>query len=393
MFRVASHSVSDTKGRILTLEKNKYQDLLDVLPIALTVIVGTLLFGTASYLILEDTFPKSFLELWNTWDVQQYIRIAENGYAGLAEDGRILQIVFFPLYPLLIKLFSLVFQNYIISALLVSNLSYIAAVYYLYKLVQVDFDKEDAYRAVIYFSVFPTAYFMHAGYTESLFLMLTIGSFYYARKERWALCGVLGMLAAATRITGILLIPVLLIEYLAQRGYKLGNIRADILWIGIIGLGLLSYLLINYHVSGDPLYFLEIQREHWHKKLDLPFEGFKNAIKITTGEMALNVDTPSAKIIAGPVEIIFAAIGLGLTIYSFFKLRLSYSIYALMTWLIITSTWLWLSIPRYVLAMFPVFIAMALVGRKRWVNYLIVFISILFYALFLSLFVRFRWAF
>lgn len=393
MFFAPSRSVPNTEGRILTVNKNKYQDLIDILPLALVVITATILFGIASHLVIEESFPERLLDLWNTWDVQQYIRIAEHGYQGLTVDGRNLQIVFLPLYPLLIKIFSYVFQNYIISSLVVSNLSYIAAVYYLYKLVKEDFDKEDAFRAVIYFSVFPTAYFMHAGYTESLFLALTIGSFYYARTQKWWLSGTLGMLAAATRITGVLLIPVLLLEYFAARENKLRNIRADILWIALVGLGLISYLFINYQISGDPLYFMEIQREHWHKRLDFPYEGLKNAIKITTGEMALNVNTPSARMLAGPAEIIFAALALILTIYSFFRLRLSYSIYALITWLVITSTWLWLSIPRYVLAMFPIFIVMALLGRRRWVNYLILFVSVLFYALFLSLFVRFKWAF
>ena len=372
---------------------NRREAIREILPIVIITIIGTFLFGLISHLVIEERFPERIIDLWNTWDVQHYVKIAMHGYSGLTVDGKNLQIVFFPLYPMLIKLFSFVFQNYIVSALIVSNLAYAAAAYYLYKLVRIDFEKDDAYRAAIYFSVFPTAYFMHAAYTESLFLALTIGSFYYARERRWAMSGVLGMLAAATRITGVLLIPALIIEYLAQKEFKLKNIKPDIIWIALIGLGLLSYLVINYHISGDPFYFMEIQREHWNKSLKLPYEGFINALNITTGKMALNVDTLSARMLAGPTEIIFALLGLSLTIYSFFKLRFSYAIYALMTWLIITSTWLWLSIPRYVLAMFPIFMVMAVLGRRKWVNYLIIFISILFYALFLSLFVRFRWAF
>lgn len=377
----------------LAMSRKKFEDILEILPIILTVIIGTFVFGIVSHLVIENRFPESLLDLWNTWDVQHYIKIAKFGYPALFEDGRNLQIVFFPLYPLLIKLFSFVFQNYIVSALIVSNLSYAAAAYYLYKLVKIDFKKDDAYRAVIYFSVFPTAYFLHAAYTESLFLALTISSFYYARNGRWAISGTLGMLAAATRITGILLIPVLVVEYLSQKGYKIRNIRPDIVWIGIIGFGLLAYLILNYVVAGDPFYFLEIQREHWAKKLDFPFKGFISAWNIMTGDFALNVDSPSTRLLGGPVEIIFSLLGLSLTIYSFFRIRLSYSLYALATWIIITSTGFWLSIPRYTLAMFPIFIAMALLGRKKYVNYLIIFISILFYALFLMNFVRFRWAF
>jgi Dolichyl-phosphate-mannose-protein mannosyltransferase len=373
--------------------RKNLNDILDILPVILTVIIGTFVFAIASHLVIEERFPDKLLDLWNTWDVQHYIKIAKYGYGALTVDGKNLQIVFFPLFPFLTKLFSYIFQNYIVSALVVSNLAYAAAAYYLYKLVKLDFEKEDAYRAVIYFSVFPTAYFLHAAYTESLFLALTISSFYYARNDRWALASVLGMLAAATRITGILLIPVLIIEYLSQKDYKIRNIRLDIIWIGVIGFGLLAYLIVNYVVAGDPLYFLDIQSENWNKKLAIPYEGFKNAWNTMTGELALNVDSPANKMLGGTIEIISAFMGLALIIYSFFRLRLSYCLYALATWIIITSTGFWLSIPRYTLAMFPIFIAMALLGRKKYVNYLIIFISILFYALFLSSFVRFRWAF
>lgn len=375
------------------MSRKNFQDLLEILPILLTVIIGTFVFGIASHLVIEERFPEHLLDLWNTWDVQHYIKIAKYGYGALTVDGKNLQIVFFPLFPLLIKLFSYIFQNYIVSALLVSNLAYGAAAYYLYKLVKLDFEKEDAYRAVIYFSVFPTAYFLHTAYTESLFLALTISSFYYARNGRWALTGVLGMLAAATRITGILLVPVLIIEYLSQKDYKIRNIRIDIVWIGVIGLGLLAFLIINYVVGADPFYFLKIQNENWTKKLAIPYEGLKNAWNIFAGELTLNVNSPANKILGGAAEIIFAFMGLALIIYSFFRLRLSYCLYALATWLIVTSTWFWLSIPRYTLAMFPIFIVLSLFGRRKNINYLIIFISILFYALFLSLFVRFRWAF
>lgn len=367
--------------------------LKEILPVAIITIVVTLVYVLLSYILIMEKLPESFFDLWSTWDVEHYVKIAENGYAALTVEGKNIQMVFFPLFPLLIKLFSYVFQNFVVSAVVVSNLSYIAAVYYLYRLVELDFEKEVAFRAVIYISVFPTAYFMHVGYTESLFLALTIGSFYYARLGRWWLCGVLGMLAAATRITGILLIPVLIIEYLAVREFKFRKIRPDILWIGLIGLGLLSYLLINYQVTGDPLYFMEMQRENWNKKLSFPYEGFINAWNITTGKLSLSADTPAIKIKGGVAEILFALLGLSLTIYSFFKLRLSYSIYALLTWLTITSTWLWFSVSRYTLSIFPIFILMALMGRRKWLNYMILITSILLYGLFLSLFVRFRWAF
>jgi len=359
----------------------------ELLPVILITIFGTYLFSYVAFVVTENVYPNSFLELWNRWDTRHYLKIAEHGYASSDEGSGNMLIVFFPLYPYLIRVFALVFQDYLLSAMIVSNLAYAAAAYYLYKLVNLDFEKEDAYRSVIYLSIFPTAYFLHAAYTESLFLALTISSFYYARRENWALSGAIGMLAAVVRITGIILLPVLLIEYLSQRGYRGNKIRKDVLWIGLIGVGLGLYLILNYYVAGDPFYFLEVQREGWSRKLALPYQGFLNALEGLSGR------APSGVFTGDWVEIVFALLGLIGTVYCFFRLRLSYSLYALATWILVTSTWHWLSIPRFMLTIFPLFIVLALAGRRRGLNFTIIFLSLMCFALFLTQFLRFRWAF
>jgi len=275
----------------------------------------------------------------------------------------------------------------LLSGLIVSNIAYGVAAYYLYKLVRIDFECSDALRSVIYFSVFPTAYFLHAPYTESLFLALTIASFYYARNERWALSGVLGMLAALTRITGILLLPALLIEYLHHRNFKKEEIRKDAIWIVVVGLGLLIYLGINYMVFGTPFKFLEVQKEHWGMHLSLPTTGFEKAWGI------IDWGDPGYKIRGGFMQLFFGLGGLALIIYSFFRVRLSYCVYALATWLVVTSTSFMISVPRFMLTIFPIFIALALLGRRKGVNFTVIFISLLLYSFFLSFFLIRKWAF
>lgn len=362
---------------------NRKDTIKEILPIIIITILGTYLFSYVSYILIQDMYPESLLEIWSRWDTRHYLTIAEKGYGSSANN----LLAFFPLYPYLIKALSLVFQNYTLAGLVISNLAYAVAAYFLYELVRLDYEKEDAYRAIIYLSVFPTAYFLHAAYTESLFLALSIGSFYFARKKRWLLAGIFGMLSAATRITGILLVPVLVIEYLSQKNYKIRDIRPDILWIGIIGLGLLAYLILNYVVAGDPFYFLELQRQSWSRKIALPYVGFVNAIGGLPG------DPPTEASRKDWIELIFGLLALMGVIYSFFRLRLSYSLYVLLTWLLITSNVFWLSLPRFTLTMFPLIILMALFGRRKSVNFMIIFLSLLCFALFLSQFVRFRWAY
>jgi len=196
--------------------KNKYFNT-QLLAICLITIAGTFIYAYVSSVLHTDATSDSFISMWNTWDSQHYFKIAAHGYSDRIFDDRHLLIAFFPFYPILIKAFSYIFQDYLLSGLIVSNISYIVAVFYLYKLVLLDYDKDDAFRSIVYFSIFPTAYFLHAAYTESLFIALTIASFYYARNDRWAVSGVLGMLSTLTRITGIIILPVLLIEYLYQK--------------------------------------------------------------------------------------------------------------------------------------------------------------------------------
>lgn len=366
---------------------NKKYFNIELIVICAVTIIGTFLYAYVSSVLYTDHTPDSFYSIWRTWDTQHYIRIATYGYNNMEiEYGNIL-IVFFPLFPLLIKLFSFVFQDYLLSGLIVSNISYIVAVYYLYKLVLLDYDKDDALRSVIYLSIFPTAYFLHAAYTESLFIALTVSSFYYARNNRWILSSILGMLSVLTRVTGIIILPILLIEYLYQKQFKKEKIRRDVLWIFIIGLGFLIYLAINYVVHDDPFKFLEIQKEHWNMRLALPTKGLIYSFTSTYW------GTPQYGMSMGWLQLVFVIMSLILIIYSFFRIRLSYSLYALVNWLVITSTSFWTSTPRFTLTFFPIFIILALLGRKKEINYSIMFLSLIFYALFLSLFVGFKWAF
>jgi Gpi18-like mannosyltransferase len=366
---------------------NSQTPIKELAVIIIVTTVGTFFFSYLALMTFQNELPSSLLTIWNRWDTAHYLDIAQRGYSNMTTGERYLRIVFLPFYPLLIRLFTFVFRNYMFSALIVSNLAYASAAFYLYKLVLLDYSEETALRSVVYFSIFPTAYFLHAGYTESLFLALTIASFYNGRKERWWLSGLIGMAASLTRITGIILTPALVLEYLFQKGFRMKNLRKDILWLILIPFGFLLYLIINYLVFGDPFKFLQIQKEHWAKTLDFPRKGLLGA----WGSIWWR--SPADSVLVGWAEIIFGVFGFLLTIWVSIRLRVSYGVYMFITWLIITSTSYWLSIPRYTLSMFPLFIALSLFGRSRGVNYLITFFSLLFFGLFLSLFIQGRWAF
>jgi Gpi18-like mannosyltransferase len=153
-----------------------------------------------------------------------------------------------------------------VAAFLVATLASLFVAPVLYRLVGVDLGAGVGLKAAAFLLVFPTAYFLHIGYTESLFLALAFGSMWLARTERWWAAGVVGGLAALTRANGLILVPTLAVEaWLQWRRDR--RLRVPWLAIGGVAIGFGLYLLLNWRVYGNPFMFSEIQSGHWHKAL------------------------------------------------------------------------------------------------------------------------------
>jgi hypothetical protein len=367
----------------MRIEKNA---LIAIIAIIIAIKIFSLILAPLSWMVLKNQ-SFDFISLWNHWDAPHYVDIAKNGYTNVGE-GRYF-IVFMPMYPLLIRLLASLTGNYEVSAILISNFASLLAGLYLYKLTKIDYPDSTALKSVFYFFIFPTSYFLIAGYTESLFLVLTIGCFYYARRGSWFSAGMMGMLASATRITGLILIPSLICEFLSQKSKTESKSVKNAIFIGMIGFGFIAYLMLNYAVFGNIFAFLEVQREHWFKHLAPPWDGLLGALWGIFGR------DPAGKMLVGGAELVFGLFGLFCILYAFVtKLRLSYSIYMLLTWLTVASTSFWLSMPRYMLSMFPIFIVLAIIGDKREeLHYVMTIAFLLFFSFFLILFTQGYWAF
>ncbi len=342
--------------------------------------------GYAATYMREGPAPPLTIVMneFNRWDAPHYIDLAKNWYVNTGDPANF--IVFFPLYPVLIRLATVDFNYISLSALAVSNICSIIAFIYLYKLAKLDFDDGVAIKAVLFLSVFPTAYFLSAPYTEGLFFALTIASLYYARLEKWPLAGFLGFFAALARLAGLFMLPTLLVEYLHQRGWKWRKINVSILWIGLALLGFLIYLNINNQVTGDPFTFVTVQRVHWGHRID-PVEALKQAWYFAGGSFPGNITL-------GIAPVVFALFSALTIIWGFLRrLRPSYTVYMLLTWLLAVSTSFWMSVPRYVFAMYPMFIILALLARKRAVGIAVAVVFLAALCFFTVLFALGGWAF
>ncbi|HEY0080562.1 MAG TPA: mannosyltransferase family protein [Pyrinomonadaceae bacterium] len=361
-----------------------------VVGLVLAVKAVLLVYAAHAFHLLANFRIQTFygwLEIWNRWDTPHYLDIARDGY--LTTGDQRLWIVFYPLYPWLVRVFSwLTAGDYLVAALLVSGVSSVAAALLLQRLALFDETEGVARRAVWFMLIFPTSYFLHIGYTESLFLALCLGSFVAARKERWLAAGLLGALAGLARVNGLLLIPALAAEAFMQWRSNDRRFNPQWLWIGLTSLGLACYLLLNKYVTGDAFAFQKILREHWHKKLSWPWLGIRG---VAGG--IWRPDAAEAQMV-GVQELIFIALGFVAIVWCWRELRPSYAIWATLNWLLLTSTSFVLSSPRYVFTMFPIYFLFARLASARpvWGGVITVW-SLLYLALFVGQFVQGRWAF
>jgi 4-amino-4-deoxy-L-arabinose transferase-like glycosyltransferase len=357
----------------------------------LIFILAKILVFTVGYLaIYKNTGapPTSITDIFNHWDAPHYVDIAKNWYESDPTLDAYNFIVFFPLYPILIRIFTISIDYINHSALIVSNICNMILFLYLYKLAKHEFNGNVAIKAVLFLSIFPTAYFFSAPYTESLFFALTIASFYYARRGKWSFAGTLSLLASLTRLAGLLLLPVLLIEYYHQKGWKPKKTDLKLLWIFLAIAGFFIYLALNNQVTGNPFTFMDIEATHWFNRLD-PISGLRSAYGCATG-----YDYPS-NLTLGIAPIIFAIFGLTMVTVSIWKrLRPSYIAYTFLSWALAVSTSWWISVPRYVMAMFPMFILLGTLTSNRKVATIhIIIISGALLCYFTAIFAIGGWAF
>jgi len=317
------------------------------------------------------------LAVWGRWDAVHYLDIATNGYHGT-------DMAFFPLLPLLIAFLGRFVGNHLIAGLVISNVALFFALLFLYKLVEHEFDRTVARRAIFYISIFPTAVFFSAVYTESLFLMLTVASFYYMRERRWWLAGAIGLLASLTRIEGILLVVPFAIEWWSAYRENLAAGARNLVPIVLIPLGLLTFMGYLWVLNGDPLYFTHVQA-HWNRQLAAPWTSIGNSIhKVLTA--------PGPQTVAQQIlELVFTALMIGVLAAGWRKLKASYIAYMGLSILMPLCTSSLMSMPRFALVLFPMFAILALWGGRPRINNAIVALTLPLLGLFTVLFADWYW--
>lgn len=196
------------------------------------------------------------------WDSVWFLAIAGDGYG----DGA--RTAFFPLYPLLTGGLGQLLGSDLVAGVVVSLAASFAAFWALHRLVALDFGERVARGAVLAVAFFPMSFFLSAVYSEGLYLALSVGAFLAAREQRWAVAGLVGGCAAATRSAGLVLLLPLLIIWWKSRPRRL----EDVLWLALVPAGLAAYCLGLAAAGIDPLSPFDAQ-EVWYRSFAGPFVG------------------------------------------------------------------------------------------------------------------------
>ena len=188
-------------------------------------------------------------------DATRYLDIAMNGYTAAGENA--INLVFYPLYPLFIRLLGAVLGDYGLSGVLISQISYAAASILLYEMLLLDGDRRRAWDGVLLLALYPFSMFTMGIFSESLFLALVTGCLYALRRRNMAWVGITGFLAALTRAQGVLLLFPAVYEIVTLRfGEAKRKPRPADAALLLIPAGFGVYLLINYALHGNCFQFL-----------------------------------------------------------------------------------------------------------------------------------------
>ncbi len=293
-----------------------------------------------------------WIDMWARWDSGFYLDIASGGYSYI--PGQISSVAFFPLYPLLMRWLAWQDSSRVsltIAGWLISNISFLGALYLLYRLVDLDYQRQSARLTIWLLCFFPTSFFFSVVYTEGLFLLLTVGAFYFARRDQWLLAGLFGGLSSATRVVGLLILIPLAIEKIKQ---KPGNSR-DWLYFALMPLGFLAFLIFLNFQFGDPLIFSRIQIA-WGRPSSVTGILERLADLFSDPDLLLRVQSVW-------MDILFTGLAVIIFVVVLRKQRLSYLIYTAYSLAVPLSTVSVDSMPRYLIVAFPLFIAGA-----TWLN-------------------------
>ena len=298
---------------------------------------------------------RAFIDVWLRWDAVHYMNMAAFGYEGVG----VADTVFFPLYPYLVGVLTrLTSLNVTLIGILVSSIATLFALIFFYDLVVELFQDESLAKcSTVCLALYPTAFFLHAPYTDALFLSVSIGSILMMVKRKPLVAGLLICIAALTRAQGVLLMLPMVFYYIQDHWKEktfLNWQEVVSLMISPLGFGIYSFIRMRYGISG----FFTTYEIYSATGFRFPFANILYAIQDL-------IQSPSILEFSELIRVIlFLLLLIWMVLQNQFRNHLPLMLYSAAIWLFITSKTVFYASPlqsanRYVLHIFFVFVGLA----------------------------------
>ena len=316
-------------------------------------------------------------DVWARWDSVWFLRIAEHGYGALEGTAA----AFYPLYPAVVGVVGRVFfGHYVLAGIAVSLAASLAAFLLFHDLAETKLGAEGARRAVLYLALFPMTLFLQAVYSEALFLLLAVAVFVLAERARFLPAALVTGLAMLTRPVGVALLPALLVF-----AWRAEDRRRALASLVVAPFLFCAYPLYLWADRGDAQAFARAQdvwtrHVSWAGPLGGVWDGLRAGwagVRQLVAGSGGTVYWPAAEgtdpLRAAAVNLeglAFLVLFVGLTVVAWRRFGAPYGLYAALSLAIPLSVpserWPLLSLPRFGLVVFPLFLALgALGGRPR----------------------------
>src|SRR3954451_18433140 len=325
-------------------------------------------------------------DVWARWDSVWFLRIAEHGYGSAKGAAG----AFYPLYPATGALLGRVLLgHYVLAGILVSLAASFVSFLLLHRAAEERLGADGARRAGVYLAGFPFALFLQAVYSESLYLLLTLAAFMLAERRHFLTAGAVTGLALLTRPTAAALLPALAL--LAWRERERWRALAA---LAVAPLLFTAYPLYLWQAEGSPWEFVHAQRL-WSRHLSPggPLGGIWDGLRAGWAGVEQLASGSHTHVYWTPVRdtdpiraatlnlecLAFLALFVVLTVIAWRRFGAPYGLFAAVSLAIPLSVpserWPLLSLPRFGLTIFPLFLALAVVGGRPRAHTAIVAVS------------------
>jgi len=219
----------------------------------------------------ERAMTPSYLlfGVWQRFDTLWYRHIAEAGYTHSIE------VVFYPLYPVFIRMAGWLGVPTEIGAILVVRVATFFLFWGLWRLWGLDETESTVMRGLALLVTWPMAFVLFGGYAEALLMCFTVWSIYFARRQWWWWAAVCGVLACLSRAAGMVVLAPLVWIAWRQRPLRWAPLLLALcgpvvfpVWLKLNGLPQAG--------QAYPLY--------WHTAMAWPWETLAHALR-SSGEV------------------------------------------------------------------------------------------------------------